>query len=340
MLKELFVYRAKLGLTSLVMGMAVLMPGGAVLAETTPSPTPGAAQFAAPDIPWLIASQQVAAIYHADTAGVPGNWHSYVTVADSTGALKPAVDDQADTPMWAYSVNKLAVAMTVMDKVDKGEVKLDQKLTLTPDIIASGSGIYFLQTVYGDNLTVANLMTAMLLVSDNTAVRMLSQVASGTEINQTLAAKGFTATHVDPVAGSSRFFLGQTTPREMNTLLAGLANHSLVSEKSSTFVLNIMRWVNGYNDGVRRNMSSTERAQVATKYGAFEDSRHEVGIMFDAAGKPALIYAFMNDGVGDIDNYGSTNPAVEAEDVMGRQMFDIMDGKWGGRPLGSLVPRS
>ncbi len=336
MLRRLL-YPVNLGLAGLLMA-AVLTPSGVALAETTPSPAPTTAQSMMPDVPWLVASQQVAAAYTANTMPVKGNWYSYVTVADSNGVLKPAVDDQADTPVWAYSVNKLAVALTVMDKVDKGEVKLDQKLTLTPDIIASGSGIYFLQTVYGDNLTVANLMTAMLLVSDNTAVRMLSQVASGTEINQTLAAKGFTATHVDPVPGSRRFFLGQTTPREMNTLLEGLANHTLVSETSSNFVLSIMRWVNGYNDGVRRNMSSLERAQVATKYGAFEDSRHEAGIMFDAQNKPALIYVFMNEGLGDTGNYGGTNPAVEAEATMGRQMFDIMDGKWGGRPMGAMVP--
>jgi len=69
----------------------------------------------------------------------------------------------------AYSVNKLAVALKVMDKVDKGQLKLDQKLTLTPDIIAPGSGIYFLQTWYGDNLT-CQPDDCNALVSDNTAV--------------------------------------------------------------------------------------------------------------------------------------------------------------------------
>ena len=44
------------------------------------------------------------------------------------------------------------------------------------DIILGGTGIYFLQTVYGDNLTIANFLTAMLLVSDNTAVRLCGLV--------------------------------------------------------------------------------------------------------------------------------------------------------------------
>jgi beta-lactamase class A len=309
----------KLSLAGMAMGLVVLAPVGVAQAETAP------AGFVFPDVKWQVASQQAAVSYTLHTSRAGGNWYSYVTMADRDGALKPAVEDQADTIVWAYSVNKLAVALTVMDKVDKGELKLDQKLTLTPEIIAAGSGIYHLQTVYGDNLTIANLMTAMLLMSDNTAVRMLSQVASGTEINATLRQKGFTATHVDPVPGSNRFFLGQTTPREMNQLLEGLARHTLVSESSSTFVLNIMRWVNGYNDGVRRNMSSAERAQVATKYGAFEDSRHEAGVIFDSHNQPAAVYVYLNEGVADPDNYGATNPAVQAEAAMGRELLDILN---------------
>ncbi len=141
-----------------------------------------------------------------------------------------------------------------------------------------------------------------------------------------MKAKGFPNTHVDQNPDNpQRFYLGQTTPRDMNGILTGLANKSLVSTASSDFLLNIMRWVNGYNDGIRRNMSSVERAQIATKYGAFEDSRHEAGIIFNPAGVPVMVYAYFNEGVGDIDNYGATNPAVEAEAVLGRTMLDAVN---------------
>jgi beta-lactamase class A len=86
-----------------------------------------------------------------------------------------------------------------------------------------------------------------------------------------------------------------------------------------------MRWVDGYTDGVRRNMSSEERIHVADKYGAFEDSRHEVGIMFNAAGHPALVYSFFTENVGDIGNYGATNPATQADAVLGRIMLDAVE---------------
>ena len=318
--------------------MPVVLSAAPALAasETVPAPAPTLeqqiqAQAAAQiqEAQWLVLKQRIDVAYQIQTGRAGGRWHSVVRVADASGKLRPVVEADSDAPVWAYSVNKVAVAVAVLDKVDRGELKLDQKLELTPDIIAIGSGIYHLQGVYGDELTIANLMTVMLLASDNTAVRMLSQVVPGSEVNEILARKGFSATHVDPIPGSTRFFLGQTTPREMNLMLAGIADHTLISEPSAKFMLGIMRWVNGYNDGVRRNMSSQERLQVVTKYGAFEDSRHEVGIMFDAAGAPAVIYTFFNDGVGDIDNYGSTNPAVEAEAVLGREIFDIVNNEWG-----------
>jgi beta-lactamase class A len=279
--------------------------------------------------------------YEHQKAKAGGNWYSYVTRADEDGSMKPIIEDDADHVVSAYSVNKLAIALAVMDKVDRGELSLTQKLNLTPEIIAGGSGMYFLQQGnYGDDLTIANLLTTMLLVSDNTAVRMLGRVVPGPEINDILAKKGFVTTRVEPLPDNpNRFYLGNTTPREMNRLLEGFANKTLVSSQSATFILTIMQWINGYNDGIRRNMSSDERIRIATKYGALDDSRHEVGIMFDANGAPALIYAFMNDGVGDIGNYGATNPAVEAEAVLGRVMFDSINGKRNRHPRAHMPIR-
>lgn len=79
-----------------------------------------------------------------------------------------------------------------------------QKLDLTESIILGGSGIYHLHTVWGDEITIANFLTAMLLVSDNTAVRMCGRVVPALEINDILAAKGFVHTRVEPVANPNR----------------------------------------------------------------------------------------------------------------------------------------
>lgn len=267
-------------------------------------------------------------VYQRQKTRAGGVWHAHVAVLNDEGTLETVIDDDADHVTHGYSVQKLAVATAVMDKIDRGELRLDQKLDLTASIILRGSGIYHLQTVWGDDVTVANFLTAMLLVSDNTAVRMCGRVVPALEINEILAAKGFVHTRVEPVANPNRFFLGTTTPREMHDLLWRLASKTLLSPQSCDFLLGITRWVNGYHDGIRRSMSSNERSRVATKYGADFNSlgagRHEAGIMFGTDGAPTLTYAFFADSLSDLDNYGATHPAVEAHAVLGRALFDTI----------------
>lgn len=267
-------------------------------------------------------------VYAKQKEAAGGRWHSMVTAVNDEGVVTPIVTDDADFVTNGYSVQKLFVAMTVMDKIDRGLLRLDQKLDLQASIILGGSGIYFLHSVWGDDITIGNFLTAMLLVSDNTAVRMCGRVVPALEVNQILAAKGFVNTRVVPVANPNRFFLGVTTPREATDFLWRLANKTILSPSSCDFLLRILRWVNGYHDGIRRNMSSSERSRVATKYGAdfntLGAARNEAGIMFDASGAPVLTYAFFADSLGELDNYGSTHPAVEAHAVLGRTMFDAI----------------
>ena len=226
------------------------------------------------------------------------------------------------------SVQKLAVATAVMGKVDRGLLTLGQRVRLSSDIILGGSGIYHLHGVWGDDITIANFLTAMLVMSDNTAVRLCGLVAPALEINDILAAKGFVKTRVEPVANPNRFFLGVTTPREMHSLLWRLAGKTLLSPSSCDFLLSVLRWINGYHDGVRRTMSSAERSRIATKYGADFNTagatRNEAGIMSGTDGVPKLTYALFANGLSQSDNYGATHPAVEAHAKLGRTMLDAL----------------
>jgi beta-lactamase class A len=281
----------------------------------------------------------IGSTYQEQKAKAGGTWHSHIAGVDGTGALTPIVEDDADHVTYGYSVQKLAVATAVLDKVDRGDADLGKKYTLTKEIILGGTGIYFLHGGdYGDEITVRNFLTAMLLVSDNTAVRLCGLVVPAVEINEILAAKGFVHTRVEPVATNpNRFYLGTTTPRETHDLLWRLANKTLLSPASCTFLLSIIRWINGYMDGVRRVMSSEERSRVATKYGADYNtlgaSRHEAGIMFGPDGLPKLTYSMFAEGLGDLNNYGSTHPAVQAHAVIGRTMMDNL-------PTGAATLRS
>ena len=272
--------------------------------------------------------KRVQRVYDRQKTRAGGRWHSHIAALNPDGSATEIVADDADFVINGYSVQKLAVATAVLDKVDRGELTLGTLTPLSADIIAGGSGIYHLHRVYGDQITVANFLTAMLLVSDNTAVRLCGRFVPALELNEILAAKGFVHTRVEPVANPNRFFLGVTTPREMHQLLTRLANKTLLSTCSCDFLLSILRWINGYHDGVRREMSSDERSRVATKYGAdfntLGGSRHEAGIMFGTDGAPVLTYSMFCDAHPDQNNYGATHPVVQAHSVIGRVLFDTI----------------
>jgi beta-lactamase class A len=276
-------------------------------------------------------AESIRRAYRRQKGRAGGVWAAHVALVDASGRVTPVVEDDADATVFGYSVQKLAVATAVLDKVDHGELRLGDLVDLPddPDFILDGSGIYHLHGVWGDRITVANVLTAMLLVSDDTAVRLCGRLVPALEINASLAAKGFAATRVIPVDDPSRFFLGTTTPRETHDLLRRLAAGTLLSRESGEFMLRILRWINGYHDGIRRAMSSGERRRVASKYGAEFDergaARHEAGVMFSPAGVPRLTYALFAHGLPQLDNYGATHPAVEAHAVLGRTMLDAVD---------------
>jgi hypothetical protein len=180
-----------------------------------------------------------------------------VTVA---GAVAPAVVADPDRVVEAYSVNKIAVAVAVLDKVDRG-----------------------------------------------------------------LLARGFRHTRVQPVANPNRFFLGTSTARETHALLTALVGGTLLAPSSTDALLSRLRAPIAFTDGIRREMSSAERARGATKAGWFDAARHEAGVMFDVAGAPVLTYVLFSDGVPDPDNFGATHPAVAARAAMGRDFLDAVD---------------
>ncbi len=276
------------------------------------------------------ASDQVNAIYQRETNRADGVWNSFITVADPAGALDTAVEDKADELVEAYSVNKLAVATAILDKIDRGQLRLDQKVTVTADIVATtGDGIFPLNTAYPSSVTLGHVMANLLSVSDDTAARLCGLVCPAKEINSIVAAKGFPNTQMQLVAEPNRFFLGKTTPRETHNLLQALLKGTLLSKKSTYFMVNILRSPVAFTDGIRRNMSTSERARVATKAGWFADGRNEAGVMFDAVGHPVLTYALFAHGQADADNFAATHPAIEARAVMGRAFLNSIDALGG-----------
>jgi len=270
------------------------------------------------------AARRVGRIFARETTRAGGTWQAYVSVS---GAAAPAVAVEPDTVLEAYSVNKIAVAVAVLDKVDRGLLSLSQRVDVTADIVVpGGDGIFSLDGAYPSSVTLGHVLAALLAVSDDTAVRLCGLVAPAAEINQILLAKGFPNTQVQPVANPNRFFLGRSTPRETHALLQSLVAGTLLSPSSTDALLSRLRAPIAFADGIRREMSSAERLRLATKAGWFAAARHEAGVVFDAAGAPLLTYALFADGpAAAADDVGGTHPVVTARARMGRAFLDTVD---------------
>jgi beta-lactamase class A len=271
------------------------------------------------------ARDRVSGVYQYETARAGGTWNSYISVANADGTLGPAVADKAGEVVQAYSVNKIAVATAVLDKVDRGLLALDQLVEVSAGVvIPGGDGIFSLDGAHPSSVTLGHALVALLTISDDTAVRLCGLVCPARELNEILVAKGFPNTQVRPVANPNRFYLGTTTPGETHALLQALVQGTLLAAASTSYLLGVVRSPIAFTDGIRRCMSSAERLRVATKAGWFNDGRNEAGIMFDTAGAPVLTYALFAHGQADPDNFGATHPAVAARARMGRQFLDIV----------------
>lgn len=279
----------------------------------------------------------VATAYRQELAGVGGVWRACVSVQDSAGTARIAVAHGADEPVEAYSVNKIAVAVAVLDKIDRGLLRLDQPMRVTAAaLVPDGDGIFGLVGAYPNSVTLGHVLAALLTVSDDTAVRLCGLVCPARELNAILAAKGFPGTRVEPVADPNRFYLGTTTARETHDLLRALVRGQLLGSRSTAFLLAALRAPIAFTDGIRRRLSDDERRRVATKAGWFEDARGEAGVIFDSSGTPALTYAMFAHAADPAGGPApeaarsvirdASHPAVRARAAMGRRFLDALDG--------------
>ena len=80
--------------------------------------------------------------------------------------------------MSAASSIKVPILIVLLKMLDKGELFWDEELTLTKDIIGSGSGWMAYQEI-GKKFTVFEIASEMIRVSDNTATNLLIKRIGG-----------------------------------------------------------------------------------------------------------------------------------------------------------------
>jgi beta-lactamase class A len=238
---------------------------------------------------------------------------------------------RADVVFETQSVIKVALAIRCYQLADAGQLNLAERVRVTRSDFVGGSGIlrYFQE---GLEPTIRDLVTAMIIVSDNSATDLLlARIGGVADLNDWLAASGYTHTRfVQSVKDSVRLpqitglaaralgevravaqerglplYFGQMTPREAGRMLESIELATAASDAGCAELLAALR---EQQLGERRLPALLEHP-VGHKTGdAPPWDANDIGIVYAPSGTIAVA-VFANDLGG---NY------QEEEDRIGR----------------------
>ena len=184
----------------------------------------------------------------------------------------------ADTIFPTASMVKIPILIAVIDKIDKGALDYHQELKYRDSLVYPGVDILasFKDT---EKIELGKVMMLSLTISDNTASLWLQTLAGkGVRINQILDSLGFKYTRVNSrtpgrETNRTQYGWGQTTPREMATLMEKISKGEIISKERSTQMLRLLG--RNYWDAQAISQIPSD-VFVASKNGAVDDSRSEV----------------------------------------------------------------
>lgn len=216
----------------------------------------------------------------------------------------------ADSVFPTASMVKIPILIGVMDKIEKGELMYNQELQYKDSLLYAGVDILgsFKQD---EKIELGKVMMLMLTMSDNTASLWLQSLAgTGTRINQILDSIGFVTTRVNSRTpgrenNRSQYGWGQTSPREMATIMERISKGEIISPNASSKMLRLLG--RNFWDEVSVSQIPSD-VFVASKNGAVNASRSEV--MFVNGKKSRYVFCICTNNNKD-QSWSKTNEAWE-----------------------------
>jgi len=250
----------------------------------------------------------------------------------------------ADTPVPTASVIKLTVLFEALKQIQEGKVHFDDKVALTKANQVEGSGVLMFFDV-PQTLTLKDILTMMIVVSDNTATNVAIDDLGLKNIDDRIQWLGLKDTWLykkvslppaGPVpADQKQFGLGKTTAREMGGIMERFAtcnlnapgNTAKPTEQDQQLCTAAMHMLRNqfYRNSIPRYLETIDttegESKIANKTGALDEVRNDVGVVFAKNG-PVVISEFT---YGNQDK--SWTPDNEAEVLMARLAKAIFD-RW------------
>ena len=188
------------------------------------------------------------------------------------------VSINADSIFPTASMVKVPILIGVMDKINKGELSYHQTLTYKDSLLYAGSDILG-SFKTNEPIELSKVILLMLSTSDNTASLWLqSLVGGGKRINQIMDSIGLAITRVNSrtpgrEANRNAYGWGETSPKEMATIIEKIVKHEIISDSASEKMLRLLS--RNYWDEEALSQIPSD-VFVASKSGAVNASRSEV----------------------------------------------------------------
>jgi beta-lactamase class A len=265
----------------------------------------------------------------AEFPGRAGIWVKHLTTGETAGIRNGETFNSA-------SVIKIPVLVRAFQMADRGELKLDERLTIRKEDIRGGSGIFRYHDE-GLQPTFRDVLLQMVITSDNTATDLaIAKVGGVSRVNAWLKETGYPTERLTQTTGElfakynalkptdernaktnedRSYWLGEITPRGMGLMLEAIEKKTIASASACTDMLRMMR---AQQAGARR-LNHFLSVPVAHKTGDFPPVlANDVGIIYARSGP--IVVSFLGNAI--TGNYG------EAEDRIGRfaqQLVEYFD---------------
>ncbi len=269
--------------------------------------------------------QRLQASIETTTRSINATWGVYVKSLETGEEVAVNADRQMET----MSTIKIPLMIEVLEEVKTGKFKLTDKYTFVQADSQPGTGT-IQRLDPGAVMTVKDLVTMMIIVSDNTATEVLYRMVGGPEaVNKRMTAMGLKTTRAMNVpskwfpqlraaASPEQFYrdgkypFGFTTAREMGRLLEMMERGTLVDKPSSDLMLQIMRG-QLYRTRIPRYVTGY---RIPHKTGDFlPHVADDVG-MLEADGRTIVLSIYTN------DHYGSGEMLENAIGLVSKSVAD------------------
>ena len=260
----------------------------------------------------------------------------------------------ADMVVQTASVIKLTILFEAMEQVRAGKASWDEKLTLAKGDAVSGSGIL----LFFDaplTLTLKDVLTFMVIMSDNTATNMAIDRLGVDNVNARIAWMGLKNTHLykkigKPATGpmpvdQPKYGLGKTTPREMAQVMERIGRCQLAGPGEvvtsemvthDTAICNVglkMLRNQFYRETIPRYLEKLDSSEggsgIASKTGSLNAVRADVAILTGKTGPMVFsIFTYENaDQSWTVDNEGEVMIGRLAKKIVEAWSPAGLDGK-------------